>query len=126
MLCRENEGSMSRAWFAAVILLAVSAAGSAQEARPGTPGWTATAEGCRVWNEDPQPDERVSWTGACVEGLIEGRGVLRWMLPDGNDTYDGEISKGRPNGRGTYSWRDGDRYEGEWRNGAMHGRGTYS
>jgi hypothetical protein len=28
--------------------------------------------GCKVWNTHPLPDETVSWSGACVNGLAQG------------------------------------------------------
>jgi hypothetical protein len=118
--------TMIRAALVAIILVMLSGAATGQEARPGQPGWTTTAEGCRVWNGAPQPEERATWSGGCVDGLADGRGVLRWTLRSGDETYDGEMSKGRPSGRGTYSWNDGERYDGEWRDGDMHGRGVYT
>ncbi len=30
------------------------------------------------------------------------------------------------NGKGSYTWNDGDSYNGEWKNGKFHGKGTYS
>jgi hypothetical protein len=116
---------MIRAVLAAAVLVALSVAATGQEARPGQPGWTTTAEGCRVWNEVPQEGERATWSGGCVDGMADGRGTMRWTLRSGDETYDGEMSKGRPNGRGVYVWADGDRYDGEWRGGDMHGRGVY-
>ena len=29
-------------------------------------------------------------------------------------------------GRGNYTYPDGDKYEGEWKNGEFHGQGTYT
>lgn len=117
---------MIRGVLVAAILAALSGAATGQEARPGQPGWTTTVEGCRVWNNVPQADERATWSGGCVEDLADGRGVLRWILRSGDEKYDGEMSKGRYNGRGVYAWNDGERYDGEWRNGDMNGRGVYT
>jgi hypothetical protein len=39
--------------------------------------------------------------------------------------YDGEISNGRPQGRGVLVYSNSDRYEGEFRNGLPNGSGMY-
>jgi hypothetical protein len=79
--------------------------------------------GCKVWNPHPLPEETVSWSGACVDGLAHGPGSLRWLR--GAKTLekdDGEWSKGRQTGRGTQDWNSG-RYDGELANGEPRGRG---
>lgn len=40
--------------------------------------------------------------------------------------YKGGFQNGKKNGRGTYTWPNGDRYEGEWRNDSITGRGTFT
>ena len=114
-----------------------------------SPGWRADAQnGCKVWDAVPGPDETVSWTGPCRDGLAEGRGVVQWfgggkpierdegefhagkltghgvsVFPDGSG-YDGQWRDSLPNGRGVYHWAGGNRYEGEWLNNRRHGTGT--
>ena len=41
-------------------------------------------------------------------------------------TYEGDLVKGIPNGRGVYIWDNGNRYEGEVVNGQRHGYGVLS
>ena len=105
-----------------------------------------TAQGCKVWNPHPQPNETVRWSGACANGFAQGRGAAQWFrgnLPfesdegewrEGRQTgfgsqvwpsgrYDGEIVEGMPNGRGTLIVQ-GVRYEGEVRDGKPNGIGT--
>jgi hypothetical protein len=105
-----------------------------------------TSVGCRVWNPHPQADETLRWSGACVNGLAQGRGAAVWLhgrLPfetdegewrDGRQTgsgtqvwptgrYDGQLVDGEPNGRGVLIVQ-GVRYEGELRNGKPNGAGT--
>lgn len=45
------------------------------------PGWATTATGCDVWDPNPLPNERVLWTGGCVDGRAEGPGRLSWRSP---------------------------------------------
>ena len=98
-----------------------------QRAAPGRPGWSVdVATGCWVWNSDPRPDDTVSWTGACGPGgLATGRGVEEWR--DGNKVsrYEGDVREGKTEGRGVYTFANGDRYEGEFRDDKRHGRGVF-
>ena len=85
---------------------------------------------CTVWNLRPQPDEKVTWTGACVNGKAEGHGTQVWrFLKDGEwkeSIYTGEVKEGKINGRGVYVWgASGDSYEGDHKDNKMHGRGVY-
>lgn len=80
--------------------------------------------GCKVWNPHPQSNEAVNWSGACVNGLAQGPGVLQWL--NNNKPYEkdqGEWNEGRQTGHGTQDWSSG-RYEGELLNGEPHGRGV--
>jgi MORN repeat len=112
-----------------------------------TGGWTLdTAQGCKVWNPHPQPNETIRWSGACANGFAHGRGAAQWFrgnLPfesdegewrEGRQTgfgsqvwpsgrYDGQIVDGMPNGSGTLIFQ-GVRYEGEVRDGKPDGIGT--
>ncbi len=44
--------------------------------------WIAdTRTYCLVWNENPQSDQRVLWSGNCpVADIAEGPGVVQWIL----------------------------------------------
>ena len=112
-------------------------------------GWITAQGGCRVWDPVPEPNESVSWSGACVNGLASGVGVLQWYasgkptdryegeFQQGHESghgivvsahgnrYDGEWKGGRRNGYGVYVWANGDRYEGAWKDDRAHGEGTY-
>jgi len=89
-------------------------------------GWIADPKtGCKVWNPYPQPNEGISWSGACKNGLAQGQGVLQWLQngkPAGR--YEGEYRDGKVNLRGTFIWPDGGRYVGEWRDNQRNGDGT--
>jgi hypothetical protein len=110
-----------RARVALSIALLLAGAAYAQQ-----PGWIADpGTGCRVWNANPIPNEHVSWTGSCVNGVANGRGALQWFVNKRpTERYEGELVNGREHGQGTYSWTNGARYEGAWREGKAHGQGT--
>lgn len=91
------------------------------------PGWIADPKsGCRIWNGAPEPGETISWSGGCEKNIAEGRGRLQWFV-NGKPTtrYEGEVRNGLYNGRGVYTFSDGDRYDGEWQNGQQQGRGAF-
>ena len=39
--------------------------------------------------------------------------------------YIGKVLNGVPNGKGTMTWKNGDRYEGDWKNDEKDGKGIY-
>ncbi len=60
-----------------------------------------------------------SYSGNCKNGLANGMGIAQ-----GIDHYQGQFSKGLPNGQGIYTWADGSYYEGQWKAGMKEGKGT--
>ena len=42
------------------------------------------------------------------------------------ETYVGERENGKYHGKGTLTFRDGEKYVGEWKDGKYHGQGTYT
>ena len=65
---------------------------------------------------------RGSYEGDCEEKneLAHGQGEAR-----GADTYIGSFVKGKPSGKGTYTWENGARLEGAFKDGKAHGPGIY-
>ncbi len=63
------------------------------------------------------------YEGGCDESteLAQGHGEAR-----GADSYVGEWVKGKPGGKGVYTWENGARYEGEFKNGKVDGKGLYT
>ena len=83
-----------------------------------------TGAGCKVWNPHPQPNETLRWSGACANGMAQGRGAAQWFR--GNlpfETDEGEWREGRQSGFGTQVWPTG-RYDGELVDGEPNGRGV--
>jgi hypothetical protein len=101
---------------AAATILLVSFKAFAQTDSAAPPGWiTATNKPCKIWNPEPQPNESVTWSGDCKDGLASGKGVLRWTengKPD--EEFDGEYANGKRNGFGVMISPDGQRTPGEW------------
>jgi hypothetical protein len=60
-----------------------------------------------------------SYEGGCNNGKAEGKGKAI-----GEDSYEGEFKEGLPNGRGKYTWKNGNWYDGNWNKGVKEGRGT--
>jgi hypothetical protein len=74
-------------------------------------------EECKVL----KPEISGTYTGKCKNGLAGGKGKAI-----GIDTYEGQFAGGLPNGKGTYTWANGDIYVGEWKNGFRDGMGDFS
>ena len=87
------------------------------------------AENCEVWNGDPQPNEKVTWTGSGVNGKAEGRGKLVWRFMKykklKEQSYTGSMRGGKINGPGLLEFANGDRYTGDIKNAMVHGKGVY-
>ena len=60
--------------------------------------------------------------GECDERteLAEGPGEAK-----GANAYVGNFVKGRPDGKGVYTWEDGSRLDGKFKDGKAHGTGIY-
>ena len=61
------------------------------------------------------------YTGGCKNGLAEGKG----KAVGDDETYVGMFQRGLPEGKGTYTYTNGNVYSGNWRNGLKHGKGTF-
>ncbi len=76
---------------------------------------TINAQNCKV----DLPEINESYEGECKSGKADGIGIAKGKV----DKYEGQFTKGKPNGRGTYTWADGHYYVGEWKNGIKEGQG---
>jgi len=87
--------------------------------------WIADAKGCKVANPFPQPDESVTWSGRCKNGVADGEGILVWSVGGSpKDRYEGTLKDGWAEGKGTLV-REGMRYSGDWKHSAQDGKGRY-
>lgn len=75
-----------------------------------------TQDECKVL----KPELIGTYNGKCKNGLANGKGKAI-----GKDVYQGTFKGGLPDGKGTYTWANGDSYTGEWANGYRDGEGTF-
>jgi outer membrane protein OmpA-like peptidoglycan-associated protein len=127
-----NASENGRAQNRRVSFVVISEAQGTQEEIEAAQGFWMNDKvtGCAIWSADkPEEDERASWTGACHNGMAEGKGNL--LFWDGKGVlarYDGQVSAGRTHGKGAMKFRneegDGmDSYVGKFFNGAPSGKG---
>lgn len=67
-----------------------------------------------------KPEIAGNYSGNCKKGLAHGKGKSV-----GKDTYEGQFSKGQPEGKGIYTWSTGEVHTGEWKFGMREGEGIY-
>jgi hypothetical protein len=90
-------------------------------------GFIPDRKGCKVSNPSPKPNETVEWSGDCLDGYADGKGVLQWYLDGAPSTrYEGTIHGGLLSGRGKLSMPNGASYEGQWLAGKQEGKGVQS
>jgi serine/threonine protein kinase len=56
-----------------------------------------------------------------VTGAVSGRGSITWK---NGDRFEGTLVKGSKEGKGIFVWKNGNRYSGDWANNQPNGRGT--
>jgi hypothetical protein len=59
-----------------------------------------------------------TYSGGCKNGLANGKGIAQ-----GIDRYEGQFTKGMPDGKGIYKWANGTYYDGQFKNGMRDGKG---
>jgi hypothetical protein len=79
--------------------------------------WFSMQIGCD--SEEDEQEKLGRESSALLEKSMEGKQTLE----DGS-IYEGELSKGEPNGYGKRIFPDGDVFEGLFKNGFPHGYGT--
>lgn len=122
----DKGGNVSR-WFVmplgGLAGLAVSVGLSATSGASGF--YKPSVQGCNVWDAEPAAVETVSWTGACVNGLAEGTGVLDWTVAGKPDVhYEGAMKQGKMSGKGRLVWPTGSTYTGDFADDKPSGRGV--
>ena len=78
--------------------------------------------GCHVWNGNLQPDETVTWSAGCADGLAEGDGTVTWRYGDGkSETNTGRLQTGKMHGHWVLRLANGGVQEGSFVHGKKHG-----
>ena len=73
---------------------------------------------CKVWSDNPQPNETISWSGDCGDGYAYGSGIIIWYKNGKENTrYKGAMFRGKHAGKGTITWSNGDKCTGTFQNG---------
>ena len=81
--------------------------------------------GCRLWDWRPDPEDTTTWSGTCLAGRREGRGVVQWHEHGRPiDRFEGVFRRGRREGPGRYDWPAGQSYQGNYVAGLPNGQGT--
>jgi hypothetical protein len=109
-------------------ILPVTSRAQEQKAQPDAEmQWLKDKRGCKLANPTPKPKESVTWSGACADGFMHGKGVLQFTV-DGQPgaRYEGTLTKGHLTGRGKLRTPDGTIYDGDWLNGKQEGYGAYT
>lgn len=60
------------------------------------------------------------YQGNCKNGLANGKGTAK-----GEDTYVGMFKNGFPDGKGKYTYKNGNVFSGYWSNGLKEGNGVF-
>lgn len=91
--------------------------------------WIADSRtGCKVFSiANSQPNETITWSGPCVNGFANGRGVLQWFT-DGKPSLrvEGSFVNGKQHGRSVITAARGIKFEGNFVHGKRHGRGIFT
>jgi hypothetical protein len=83
------------------------------------------ANGCKVYEANPQPDETVTWSGRCLDGYADGPGVVQWLLVGKpGSRFEGMLVRGKSEGQGSVVFQNGARFEGTFREGKRTGKGV--
>ena len=93
---------------------------------PASAGSWITAENtnCKLWNPDPDEQQKVRWGGKCKGGKASGDGVAEWYsYQRPPDLCECTFVDGKAEGMGVYRWTDGVTYVGEFKAGVIEGKG---
>ena len=61
-----------------------------------------------------------SYKGDCIDGLADGNGEAK-----GIDIYKGKFKEGLPEGKGKYTYQNGNVFTGNFKKGLKHGEGKF-
>ncbi len=109
-----------------LVVISVLAIAGAAEAQ-GKGKWLADPKtGCKYFDNDPEPGESITWSGPCLNGVVEGRGKLDIYVKGKLDqNYEGDMKAGTATGQGTIRFvASGNSYTGGLLNNLRQGHGV--
>ena len=83
----------------------------------GALAYAQKSDSCRVLLKEIQGTYR----GDCKDGLANGKGAAK-----GTDSYVGHFKNGLPEGKGRYTYQNGNTFDGYWSNGLKNGKGEFT
>lgn len=91
------------------------------------PDWISDMKtGCKIWDNEPAPNESVTWSGGCKGGFGTGFGVQVWFENGKFEERDvGVLLHGQQNGQDAQTFSNGDKSIQDWKNGVRTGEDTY-
>jgi len=106
----------------AASLSLVTAAVSA-EAQESTARFSTTQTGCKVWNPQPASNETVYWSGDCVNGYGEGKGIIVYGVVKNSraelSMSDTNLKNGKQHGYGIAHFSSGSKSKRYYQNGTF-------
>jgi hypothetical protein len=78
------------------------------------PALNSGAQDCKVMMDSLKG----KYEGDCHNGLAAGKGTAT-----GINSYTGQFKNGYPDGKGKYTWSNGNWYDGNWKKGLYEGEG---
>ncbi|WP_316839243.1 hypothetical protein [Pedobacter gandavensis] len=81
--------------------------------------------GCKVWDENYSLQDSVKWEGTCKGNFANGSGTLIWYKKSKESArYTGIMLKGKPHGKGVYTYLGNGEIEGNFIEGVLQGGGS--
>ena len=89
----------------------------------GAECWMELADepGCYVWEDHNFPEQTVTWSGPCTEGVIVGEGTLVWTKDGKSNRSTGTASDGKQQGHWVLRFASGAVGEGPYVDGKRQG-----
>ena len=120
---------MKRVWCFLLALSSVSVTASMANAH-GRFLDATNRSGCKIWVDQPETGQTVTWSGPCTNGYAEGKGELISKFTHAGEAresrYEGTLKRGKTHGHGKARWSNGIVYEGEFRTDKLHGQGKFT
>ena len=78
-----------------------------------------------MWDSHYYPDQTVTWTGGCSDGLVSGKGTSKWVRGSEGFEASGLYQNGKANGQWVQRGPDGLSAEGPVVDGKQHGQWVF-